>query len=206
MGNSSPFVIVLLGVGFLATVRPCGALAQDRPSAGARVHLADYEPNAAYPYGRPNPKAPPELTQFDFMVGEFDCEDRSLQPDGSWKEMKTIWNASYFMNGYAILDTHWKEGFTAANFRVFDPDKSKWIITWFKVPPYSFAAGWEGKKEGEKMVVRQDSKGPNGERITMRLTFYDISPDGYEWMAERLVEGELPPWGAFWRISCRRRR
>lgn len=176
----------------------------------SRGGLALYEPSPSYPYGRPNPVAPPELQQMAFMVGEFDCSDRSLQRDGSWKEMKTIWNARYFMNGTAIHDMHWKDGFVATNLRFFDPQRGKWIVSWFRMPPYGQDFNWIGSQIGEgndrRMVMEKTRKGSNGEETRILLTFYEITPDGYEWKMERFRNGELLSGGPVWRISCKRRR
>ena len=90
------FVLTVALVSFPAGI-------QDDPRGG----LALYEPSPAYPYGRPNPAAPPELRQFDFMVGEFDCKEATRNADGSWNEFWAIWNARYFLNGFGIQDVCW---------------------------------------------------------------------------------------------------
>jgi hypothetical protein len=198
----SLLVLIVLGVALVNLP----ASVQEDPRGG----LAAYEPSPAYPYGRPNPDAPPELQQFDFMVGEFNCSDRSLQQDGSWKEMKTIWNARYFMNGMAIHDMHWKDGFVTTNLRFFDPKREKWIVSWFRMPPYGQDFNWIGVQKGDgkdrKVVMEKTIKRPDGSEVKRFLTFYDITPEGYEWKLERFVDGKLPAGGPSWRITCTRRR
>ena len=49
---------------------------QDQTAAEVDV---TYAPSPAYPNGRMNPDAPPEVAQFAFMVGEFDCIDEMRQ-------------------------------------------------------------------------------------------------------------------------------
>lgn len=193
------FVLVVASAGLSSST-------EDDPRGG----LALYEPSPAYPYGRPNPAAPPELQQMDFMVGEFNCSDRALQPDGSWKEMKTIWNARYFMNGTAIHDMHWKVGFVNTNLRFFDQKQGKWVVSWFRMPPYGQDFNWIGEQVGQgkdrKMVMKKTTKRPDGQEVIRFLTFYDITAEGYEWKMERFVDGKLFTGGPVWRITCQRRR
>ena len=86
------------------------ATAQGGPKPNAKPFKisSEFEPNHAYPFGRLNPKAPPETAQFAFMIGEFDCDDRIKNPaNGKWFEYKAIRRAAYILNGYAIHDQNW---------------------------------------------------------------------------------------------------
>lgn len=157
-----------------------------------------YEPSPAFPYGRLNPKAPPETKQFAFMIGEFDCVDEIINPQtGKWAKFPAIWNAKYFLNGYAIQDQYWSPPFSTSNIRIFDAKDKKWKVTFFRMPGYS-ASTISGKKEGKNMVMRQDT-----DRQGMKLTFYNISKYGFDWVGENLREGKATP---FWKSSCNRRR
>ena len=62
----------LLGMGI---VGPGGVAAQVVNDQTANAPEVAYAPSLAYPFGRANPGAPPELAQMAFMVGEFDCVD-----------------------------------------------------------------------------------------------------------------------------------
>lgn len=165
---------------------------------------ARYEPSPAFPFGRLNPEAPPETAQFAFMVGEFDCVDQILNPaDGSWQTFKAIWNASYFLNGYGIQDKYWSAQVVTSNIRVFDRKKKKWVVTYFKKPDYASGV-WEGEKEDDKLVMRQEIKSPDGKSTgASRLTFYDISDEGFAWIAEAVFGDQARP---SWKSSCKRRR
>lgn len=171
----------------------------------ARATAGAYEPNPAYPYGRPNPAAPPELQQFAFMVGEFDCQEATRKADGSWNEFWAIWNARYFLNGFGIQDVYWNPRFSTSNLRIFDPKAGRWKVTFFKMPGYGSGV-WEGKKEGEKIVLRNQPRGPEGKKRVARLTFSNMRADGYDWIAETITEGEEDNPRATWRAACQRRR
>ncbi len=158
-----------------------------------------YEPSPSYPFGKLNPKAPPETAQFSFMIGEFACDDKVRQSDGTWLESKTVWNSSYFVNGGGIQDRYWSKQVVASGTRIFDKKKGKWIVNYFQTFPTYFAGIWEGKKEGDKMIMRA----PRGENES-RLTFHNITKDGFDWIGETVAkDGKASP---FWIISCKRKR
>ncbi len=180
--------VLLLG-SLLGCLFPTASLAQDE--ADAAISFGAYEPNPAYPFGRPHPEAPPELKQFAFMIGAFDCVDEIRQQDGSWNRFPAVWNAYYFLNGHGIQDKYWAPTFSTSNLRIFDPKKGKWMVTFFKMPGYQSGV-WEGVQEDETMVMRQ-----GGKTTGSGLTFYNITEDGFDWRS-----GDNPNW----KSSCRRRR
>ena len=53
----------------------------------------------------PNPKAPPETAQFDFLVGDWECVIKTMKPDGSGYHARgATWRAEYILDGWAIQD------------------------------------------------------------------------------------------------------
>ena len=181
--------LAVLGVGF---VGPGGAAAQVVSDQTANAPEVAYVPSPAYPFGRANPGAPPELAQMAFMVGEFDCVDEVRQGDGSRLRFKAIWNARYFLNGFGIQDEYWTPTFFTSNIRIFDPDAGRWKITFFRMPGYQSGV-WEGGQEGDSMVFRSGGRtsGPG-------LTFYNIRAGGFDWNSG----GDDPGWTS----TCIRRR
>lgn len=161
----------------------------------------EYNPSQEHPFGRKNPAAPDELEQFAFMIGHFDCKDRIRQADGSWLEFPATWHGYYFLNGHGIIDRYWNGRFATANTRVFDPSSKTWKVTFFKMPGYSSGV-WEGAKEEDKLVMKRENTRPDGTKVVSRLTFYDISEEGYEWKGEQ-VTGESAV--TTWTSSCKRR-
>lgn len=158
----------------------------------------DYEASPAYPFGRMNPKAPPETKQLEFLIGEFDCDDRIYSArNKKWFRMDVVRKAEYILNGYAIQDKNWTSILESSNLRAFDPKTKKWHITYFRTRPYTSAV-WKGGKEGDKMVFRQ----MNG-KTESRLTFYDIGKDSYSWKAENITDGKA---AMNWQFTCKRRR
>lgn len=172
----------------LLTYPAAGQAGVDQASAEPNV---TYAPTPAYPFGRPNPEAPPELAQFAFMIGAFDCVDEVRQADGTMLRFDAIWNAHYFLNGFGVQDEYWTPTFYTSNIRIFDPASGRWKITFFRMPGYQSGV-WEGVQEGDRLVFRSGGRteGPG-------LTFYDMTDDGFEWNSG----GENPGWTS----SCKRR-
>jgi hypothetical protein len=157
----------------------------------------EYEASPAYPFGRLNPKAPPETGELEFLIGEFDCEDRIYSPQNKkWFRMDVVRRAEYILNGYAIQDKNRTPILNSTNIRAYDTKTRQWHITYFRTP-YSSAV-WKGGKEGENMVFLQE----RGKSIS-RLTFFDIGKDSYSWKAENVADGKAV---MNWVFTCRRRR
>lgn len=182
----------------LLALIPSPAVRAQEPAPAPRVQdLTATEPDVrhapspAHPFGRPHPDAPPELEQFAFMIGEFDCIDEIRQADGSIMRFAAIWNARYFLNGFGIQDEYWTPRFFTSNLRIFDPAAGKWKVTFFRMPGYQSGV-WEGVEEDDRMVMRQGTTSGPG------LTFHNISDDGFDWHSGGANPG--------WTSSCKRRR
>jgi hypothetical protein len=185
----------LIGV-MMAAATAFVAAAQEKAGgvtdATAGAQEVGNAPSPAHPFGRPHPDAPPELQQFAFMIGEFDCVDEMRQADGSRLRFRAIWNARYFLNGFGIQDEHWTPRFFTSNIRIYDPGAGRWKVTLFRMPGYQSGV-WEGGKEGDRMVMRSAGRteGPG-------LTFHHITEDGFRWHSG----GDDPGWTS----PCKRRR
>lgn len=183
----------------LCAILTIGAIkAQKKPQS-----LSDFNPSPTQPFGKLNPDAPPETKQFAFMVGEFDRIDSLLdRKTGQWSVSRGEWNASYFMNGFGIQDQSWNiEGqTTTSNIRIFDAEKGKWIVTWFKMPTYGSTVA-EGGKEGDNIVIKSTFNGANGP-VNLEYVFYEITENSYKWVGQARVNGQAFP---FWKISCKRK-
>ena len=166
----------------------------------------EYEPNDEHPYGRLNPDAPPETEQFAFMIGEHLCTDRLRNAEGEWVEQQKIWTGRYYLNGHAIRDDTWRSAASTSNIRAYDADSEEWVVTFFSAPGAGSAAEWRGNQEADAMVVRQPQTAPNGTEGVSRLTFSDISDEGFEWKGEFVAaEGTDQEFVfEFWSSSCKK--
>src|SRR5437868_3831962 len=57
-------------------------------------------------YGKPNPKAAPELSRFAFLIGTWRCEVKLKREDATWENLKATWEGRYILDGYAIADEY----------------------------------------------------------------------------------------------------
>jgi hypothetical protein len=72
--------------------------------------LGDYDVSAKFPYGQKNPAAPPEVADYEPMIGLSSCVFTARNTDGSWKKpVKTKWVFKYIMNGNGVQDEIYKE-------------------------------------------------------------------------------------------------
>jgi len=192
------FIVMFVSVGF-ASIWTNAQNSKPSQNILKTAPPTKYEPSPAFPYGRLNPKAPPETVQFSFMIGEFDCVDDILnRQTGRWARFPAIWNAKYFLNGHGIQDQYWSPNFSTSNIRIFDVKNKKWKVTFFQMPNYNASTPWEGIQEGLNLVMRKG----NDEQGS-RLTFHKISKDGFKWIGESMKKGRATP---FWKSSCKRRR
>lgn len=164
-----------------------------------------FEPSSEYPFGRPNPEAPQQLSQFAFMIGQNDCTDERLNnASAEWDKSTRTWDAYYYMNGYAIRDTGRSGGATNGNIRVFDRGAQEWVVTFFSMPTYGSGI-WRGGMEGDKMVLKLPQKAPGTDIDGFsRLTFSNISTTGFNWDGEWVSEDGSVVF-PFWRIRCTKR-
>ena len=79
----------------------------------------------------------PKMTgDFDFLVGEWDMQNRRRKPalgdDAEWYEIASKMKAYTYFDGAISFDEGWfpTEGFRGATFRVFDPAEKTWSIHW----------------------------------------------------------------------------
>ena len=172
------------------------------------IKMMQYEPSPEHPYGQLNPEAPAATADFASMIGTCDCKSLNRNPDGSWQDtLQMVWRFKYIMNGMAVQDEVWREGgMYAGSIRQYHPDSAKWVVSYFSSPGVSTTPGaWLGNREGDKIVLFQDQKAPNGMEGFSRLTFHEMSDTGYQWKGEWVSKDESVVW-PFWVIFCKKRR
>lgn len=155
------------------------------------------------PFGSQNPEAPPETSQFAFLVGDFSCEEqrRDPSPNAPWRNYRSRWRARYALNGWAIQDEYFGPEETFLGIRYFDRAEGSWSITFYNAPGETAPARWTGRMEASGMIVRRPITLPDGTAAEVQLSFHDVSAEGFRWQNDTVLgEHSLTTW----RLTCRR--
>ena len=165
-----------------------------------------YEPSAENPFGKRNPTAHERLDDFGQFIGEYTCISEARNANQEWLEPEEItWKWKYIMNGNAVQDETLKpDGSHSGSIRVFDADSLTWRVHYYtnKATP-SVLSAWSGGVEGQDIVLYKKQVAPNGAPGFYRLTFSEISQEGFEWIGEWVNSEETIQFPT-WKISCRR--
>ena len=177
-------------------------------SALVSAQNKQYEPSTENPYGMLNPAAPEGTGDFDQIIGTCDCKSVNRNPDGTWQDtLKMEWQFKYIMNGTAVQDEVWRENnLMAGSIRQFNADSAKWYVSYYSSTsiPASLPC-WNGAKNEEgEIVLNMAQKAPNGMDGSSRLTFHNISAEGFNWKGEWVSQDGSIVY-PFWTISCRKR-
>jgi len=168
----------------------------------------NFEPSSEFPYGQPNIDAPEQIKDFHPLIGLCDCKSVTRNQDGTWADsVDMTWKWEYILNGMAVEDETLKaDGTYAGSIRQFNVDSSKWYVHYYTNKRIaSVLPVWEGNKKGDKIILYRDQKAPNGMDGFYRLTFFDITDTGFEWIGEWVDKAEKIVYPT-WKISCTKRR
>lgn len=165
----------------------------------------EYEPSENNPFGKLNPDAPEQLSDFTPMIGESKCKSITRAPDQTWSPPhEMLWRFKYIMNGMAVQDEVLRtEAPNAGSIRQFNADSTKWYVHYYSLgnPPPTLPS-WEGvKNDEEKIILYRKQKAPNGLDGFYRITFFDISKSSFEWIGEWVNTNETIVFPT-WKISC----
>ena len=96
--------------------------------------------------GEPHPDAPPELSQFDFLIGDYEVTLHAWLGT-AWSPPRPVnarWNGWYGLDGLAIYDEWFDPDTTAGrqpgagvNVRMYDPDEDVWKMMWVSRPGHT---------------------------------------------------------------------
>ena len=146
------------------------------------------------PAARVHPDAPPETSQFAFLIGTWSCTMRSMKPDGSgFTESSAVWSAEFILDGWAIQD--WWVGqppaggaFHGTNIRSFNPQTRKWDNRWLAQGKLQWSY-FEATKEGDTMVMIGGEGSDARGAYLDRNVFHEISANAWKWRKDRSWDG-----------------
>ena len=187
-------MLVLCTLAWMAASVP--ALAQE----GATI-LSQPDPDS--PLGERNLNGPPELAQFDFVIGDWDAAIDWTSPEGEVTSYDARWHNIWIING-STVHQEWRGPYmTGAEFRGWDRQKGEWSGRNF----YPASGEWKttrAEMQGENMVVYiLDAANAQGPFIN-RETYFDITPDSFRMKSDRSFDdGETWQTGAY-EMRCTR--
>ena len=167
----------------------------------------EYEPNDEYPFGRINPEAPKEVSDFAALIGECKCKSVARIDQNTWADsVDMIWRWKYIMNGWGVQDETLKaDGTHSGSIRQFNADSSSWYVHYYSnATPLPTLSSWEGGMKGDNIVLYKDQTSPGGIDGYYRLTFSNISNKGFNWVGEWVTKDETSFIYPTWKIFCKR--
>lgn len=173
----------------------------------AKSQTYDYEVSVENPYGAVNPMAPKETADFASMIGKCNCKSIARIDQNTWADtVQMTWSFKYIMNGMGVQDETLKaDGSHSGSIRQYNSDSSRWYVHWYgSATPTPKLSTWEGgKKENGEIVLYKDSPAPNGTPGYFRLTFFNMTKEGYHWVGEWTNKEETFVYPT-WKIFCKR--
>ncbi|MCK0131711.1 hypothetical protein MWU59_09365 [Flavobacteriaceae bacterium F08102] len=164
----------------------------------------EYDASTEFPYGRANPNAPQQIKDYAALIGKCTCTSTSRNADGSWADpVKMTWTFRYIMNGMAVQDETLKtDGKHSGSIRQYSQDSARWYVHYYtSAVPVATLPHWEGNTIDGIIRLYKPQKSPNGMDGSFRLSFYDITKNGYKWIGE-WVDPEEKIVYPTWKIDC----
>ena len=151
-------------------------------------------------YGKPNPNAPKELSQFAFLIGRWRGEAIVKGEDGAPQSFQVTWVGRYILDGYAIADEFRMADaqgnlvMLGQNYRSYNTEKKTWVMkwqealtsTWLDLGPEELG----GVTANNAFIAFKARFRPDE---IHRITFSNISEDHFTWRAEAST-GEQKTW------------
>ncbi len=138
-----------------------------------------------------NPAAPSQLSAFSFLVGDWTCDVRVRQTDGSIIHWSAEWIGHYILEGYAImdqykmLDTTGRLVVSGFNIRSYNSKTNSWNMKWFE----ALSSTWldlgpqqlGGVEISESSIIFKTQYAPDE---IQRIKFFNISKTHFDWRAD----------------------
>lgn len=147
------------------------------------------------------PCSSPEASQFDFWVGEWELTWQNA--DGT--EGKGINVIKKILDGCVIEENFISSdsgNFTGRSYSVYNPNKQIWLQTW--VDNTGAYLDLMGGMNDDKMILSRTAVDSKGEKVEMRMVFYDISTNGFYWNWESSRDNGNT-WSIAWKIKYTRK-
>lgn len=164
-------------------------------------------------YGKLNPEAPPELSRFAFLIGNWRCDAELKGVDGTWESLQAAWEGCFILDGFVIADEYRMTTpagellVLGLNFRSYDAKKKSWNIRWLN----ALDGTWINPGSEELGGVRIDEEGITysmkeaaASHAFTRATYTNISENHFTYRGEKSDDGKA--WEEFMVIEAHRNK
>lgn len=153
------------------------------------------------------PPASTDVTQFDFMLGEWESVSHWMQPDQSLQEVKARHRFTRAFGGQGVVDDNFKiaegdESYWGTAIRTYDPKADAWTCRWFDGEQRSWASEFVLRFEDGLIAGRMNGSDEHG-AYTDLIQFLPVNEDEVTWTMVRRYPG-LPTPLTIGRIEYRR--
>jgi hypothetical protein len=153
--------------------------------------------------------APPETSQYEFFIGDWNCELRvHSSGDEPALKLRAEWSARWVHERRMLIDDlsvflpNEEEVLGWLNLRTYSEETGCWEISGHRALAPTSGAITRGRwREGEMHLDFETQHGSNRMRHFVR--FYEITPESFEWEWRQQDESERA-WKRFASISARR--
>ncbi|MCR9253677.1 MAG: hypothetical protein NXI20_24890 [bacterium] len=138
----------------------------------------------------PNPNGPKELSQFNFLLGDWNVLGETLNAEGSYTEWSATWKGYYLQSGYIFADEfevpNGQGGFYFAGttYRMYNPEKQEWQMCFADALKGKWATVFHGKfnEEGAKFIYNNSDR--QGAFLGI-IKFYNITEKSFNWSLDK---------------------
>lgn len=178
--------------------------------AGGALHAQQHAGAPARAAGTP----PSEAEQFSFLVGQWDV---TVMPKASslgarihgQPKLLGVWKAWRALDGFGvedelrIVDASGNPATFSHTVRFYDAAQQRWSQSSLDVYRGRFTTA-HGRFEDGTITLRSVGRDADGRGYVQRARFYDITPTGFKYQADRSEDGERTWEEAVLRMEARR--
>jgi hypothetical protein len=142
-----------------------------------------YQPIPDSPIGERNAKAPNEVAQFDFLIGDWDVEITWYPAQGDPTTYAAKWHNHWINDGFDVMQ-EWRGPYiTGTEFRHYEPSLGYWVGK-------NLYAGrnWvntTARMDGDNMVVIIEASNAKDGAFLNRETYFEIAEDRWRMKSDR---------------------
>ena len=148
-----------------------------------------YQPEVDSPIETRNPNGPPQLAEYDFVIGDWDVDITLSPPNREPMNYRARWHNHWILNGMVVMQ-EWRGPFaTGAEIRFYNRQAQRWEGE--NIYP-AFPGGTKpttSQRFEDRMEVTIESETPQGEPMLNREIYTDITEDSFTMSARTSLDG-----------------